>query len=145
MVLVFYGPMQPAEAAGPQAAAWFVEPDRVDVRPRARRVLWAPRDDDGVTSMRAVIASSVFLALLAVGLLVGGHAAVDPLLQLAIAARDPTATGDVVYTMPDGRYCRHMTFDNATAEMIEGTVERCPDNIAGAQSRSLRNFSWGGR
>ena len=135
--------MQSAEAGSPQTATWFVVPDPIIAPgPRAARLRWA----DGETSLRAVIASSFFLVLLAGTMLLGGHAAIDPLLRLAIAARDGRAIGDVVMPMPDGKFCRHMSFDNDTAEMIEGGVERCPDNIiAGEHFRSVRSFAWGGR
>lgn len=138
--------MQGAEAVNSQAAAWFVEPDRVTPRPRARRALWRRFGDDA-TSLRAVIVSSFFLALLATSLLVGGHAAIDPLLRMAIAARDGRAIGTIVFAMPDGKFCRHMTFDNDTAEILEGAVERCPDSIANEHSRNraMRTFAWGER
>jgi hypothetical protein len=138
---VFYGAMQGPEGASSQAAAWFVEPDRVSASPRARRAPWLRRGDDA-TSLRAIIVSSLFLVLLAGSLLVGGHAAIDPLLRMAIAARDGRTIGDVVLAMPDGKFCRHMSFDNNTAEIIEGAIERCPDGIINEHFRSVRNFAW---
>ena len=80
--------------------------------------------------------------------MIGGHAAIDPLLQSAMAAREPKGTGDVVVTMPDGIFCRHMSFDNVTAAISEGAIERCPDDIAGyrprtSNSSSNRGFAWG--
>ena len=134
--------MQGAEGATPQAAAWFVEPDRVSASQRARRASWL-RGGDDATSLRAVIVSSLFLMLFTTSLLVGGHAAIDPLLRMAIAARDGRAIGDVVFAMPDGKFCRHMSFDNDTSEMLEGAVERCPDGIINEHFRSARNFAWG--
>ncbi len=137
--------MDGAEEASPQAAAWFVEPDRVTARPRPRKAFRLRWDDGGETSMRAVIVSSFFLVLLASTLLFGGHAAIDPLLRLAISARDGRAIGDVVLRMPDGKFCRHMSFDNNTAEIMEGDVERCPDSIANEHFRAVQRFSWAGR
>ena len=137
--------MHATEGASAEAAAWFVEPDHVIVNPRARKGLRGRRDDDGPTSVRAVSTAALFLVLLATTLLVGGHAAVAPLLSSAMAARDAKAMGDVIYAMPDGIFCRHMSFDNATAAMIEGAVEACPDGIARGRTNAARNFAWGGR
>jgi hypothetical protein len=82
--------------------------------------------------------------LLAAALLVGGHAAIDPLLRSAAAARDARAVGDVVYSMPDGKFCRHMSFDNLTSEMIEGTVVPCPDSVVRDEFRNkTAGFAWG--
>ncbi len=134
--------MQAAEEKGPHAAAWFVEPDHASASLRARKGFRVRRDD--ATSTRAVIVSSLFLVLFTTGLLIGGHVAIDPLLHRATAARDTESVGDLIYPMPDGKYCRHMSFDNATSDMIEGTVEPCPENIIrGPSSGTGRGFSWG--
>ena len=133
--------MQTAGRSSPHTAAWFVEPDRVTARRRARS---GARARDEATSVRAVIVSSLFLVLFTTGLLFGGHAVIDPLLRMATAARNSGEVGEVVVPMPDGQFCRQMSFDNATAELIEGTIERCPDNIAGSPLRRTgRGFTWG--
>jgi hypothetical protein len=124
---------------------WYVTPDPASAPRRALRASRARRDESRATSARVVIVSSLFLVVLTSALLVGGHAAIEPLLQSAMAARDPQGTGDVVYRMPDGIYCRHMSFDNMTAEITEGGVERCPDNIADDRARTAKSFAWGGR
>jgi hypothetical protein len=96
--------------------------------------------------MRAVIVTTLFLMLFTAALMLGGHAAIDPILRMATAARDSGSTGDVIYTMPDGKFCRHMTLDNATGEMVEGTVEACQNDIVRGQfRRSVGSFTWGGR
>jgi len=138
--------MQGSEAGSPQAVAWFVEADRIVARPRRRGILWRRRDDDAA-SPRAVIVSSLFLMLLATSLLIGGHAAIDPFLRMAMTARDGRPIGDVVFAMPDGKFCRHLSFDNDTAEILEGTVERCPDGVANAhwQTRAPGPFAWAAR
>ena len=88
---------------------------RIGAFARARRPSRARLQEERAKSASVAIASSLFLALIAAALLVGGHAAIGPLLRSAIAARDAKETGDVVYTMPDGIFCRHMSFDNVTA------------------------------
>jgi hypothetical protein len=128
---------QTAKGSGPA--------DHAAASPRVRKALRMRLDDEnGATSARAIIVSSLFLVLFAATLLFGGHAAIDPLLRSVMAARDAGAVGDVVYSMPDGKFCRHMTFDNGTGNMVEGTVERCPDNIAREEFRSTASrFTWG--
>jgi len=140
--VLFDGAMHAGEGARLEPGAWFVEADRAGAAPRASKAYWARTDDDHATSARAVIVASVFLVVLASALLVGGHAAIDPLLQSAIAARDAKGVGDVVYTMPDGVYCRHLSFDNTTAEVAEAALERCPNDIR-PRVRSSKNFAWG--
>lgn len=134
--------MHAAQGTSPQTAAWFVESDHVSANPRVRRAARARQRD--AASVRAVIVSSLFLVLFTTALMVGGHAAIDPLLRRATAARDAGATGDVLYSLPDGKFCRHMSYNNTTGEMIEGTVEPCPDDIVRGQFRQPdRGFAWG--
>jgi hypothetical protein len=100
-------------------------------------------DEKRVTSARAAIAAAMFLVPLAAALLVGGHAAIDPVLRSVISARETRAVGDVIYTMPGGIFCRHMSFDNTTAEVVEGAIEHCPSDIARDRARTARGFAWG--
>lgn len=95
------------------------------------------------TSLRAIIASAFFVVLIVGTILIGGHAAVDPILRMAAAARDNTGRADILYSMPDENYCRHMSFDNATNEMVEGDVERCPDDLIKQRTHSTQGFAWG--
>ncbi len=100
--------MQPTQATQADAGAWFVEADRPLPAARRSRGSRARIDDDRATSARAVIASSLFLVLFASALLIGGHAALDPLLQSAIQARQAKGAGDVVFTLPDGLLPAHV-------------------------------------
>lgn len=135
--------MRTAEGTGPDTAAWFVEPDHASSNPHVRRAALALRNDS--TSVRAAIVAALFLVLLTTALMVGGRAAIDPLLRMA-ATRNDRARGDVVYAMPDGEFCRHMSFDNTTDEMIEGPIEPCPNDIVKGHFRqSDRRFAWGER
>ena len=135
--------MQASPATGQQDAAWFVEPDHANAKLRQRKA--AARRDDA-SSARAIIVSSIFLVLFASGLLFGGQAAIDPLLKMVKAADNTRQTGEVLMPTRDGKFCRHMTFENATASVVEGDVEPCPDNIAQGEFRSFgRGFSWGNR
>jgi hypothetical protein len=140
--LSFYTGMSAAEKLSHDAGAWFVEADHVSVTALARRRSRARMDEDRAKSGRVVIVSSLFLVLFTAALLIGGHAAIDPLLQSAVEARETKSTGEVVWTMPDGIYCRHMSFDNVTAEITEGGIERCASDIAGNRPRAARGFAW---
>jgi hypothetical protein len=141
-VLSFYAGMSAAEKVGRDAGAWFVEADHVSVTAMARRRSRARMDEERAKSGRVVIVSSLFLVLFTAALLIGGHAAIDPILQSAVDARETKGTGDVVVTMPDGIFCRHMSFDNVTAEITEGGIERCTKDIAGNRPRTGRGFAW---
>jgi hypothetical protein len=146
MILLFSGEMRVVRRTSSEAATWFAEMGHASARSSTKNGPQSRLSDDGATSTRAVIASAVFIVLLAATLLVGGGAAIDPYLRSAIAARDAQATGDVVVTMPDGKFCRHMSFDNATASMVEGTVEPCKTDITKDTSGPPpppRGFAWG--
>ena len=135
--------MSAAEKVSHEGGTWFVEADHVSVTALARRRSRARLDEERTRSGRVVIVSSLFLVLLAAALLVGGHAAIDPLLHSAEEARQANGSGDVVFAMPDGIFCRRMSFDNVTAEISEGALERCGSDIARDRPRSNRGFSWG--
>ena len=134
--------MSAAVKVGRDAGAWFVEADHVSVTALARRRSRARMDEERAKSGRVVVVSSLFLVLFTAALLIGGHAAIDPILQSAMNARETKGTGEVVVTMPDGIYCRHMSFDNVTAEIIEGGIERCTNDIAGNRPHTGRGFGW---
>jgi hypothetical protein len=149
-LLCFYGAMQLAEEAHPGEPSWFAAVNHGDaeLRPRRRPAAADRRGRDGTTSLRAIIASSAFLVMFASTTLVGGHAAIDPLLRSLAKAREAKNTGDIVYPMPDGQFCRHLSFDNTTAELAESTVGPCPDSVIRNSLRdrfhsSGRNFTWG--
>jgi hypothetical protein len=141
--------MQLAEEARPEQPSWFAAANPGDAGSRARRdpAVQARRGRDGTTSLRAIIASSAFLVMFASTTLVGGHAAIDPLLRSMAKAREAKNTGDIVYPTPDGQFCRHLSFDNTTAELAESTVGPCPNSVIRNALRdrfhSARSFSWG--
>lgn len=143
MVLSFYGTMSAGDRASSEAGSWFPGSGRVSVTALVRRRTQTRLDEERAKSTRVVIVSSLFLVLFAAALLIGGHAAIDPLLQAAAEAREAKGLGDVVYTMPDGIFCRHMSFDNVTAEVTRNTVERCPNSVVGGRARTTKSFSWG--
>ncbi len=94
-------------------------------------------------SGRVVIVFYLFLVLVAAVLLVGGHAAIDSIIKSAVAAREAKGVGDAFYAMPDGIFCRHITFDNSTVEVTEGAVQRCSDDMVREYAHTTRSFAWG--
>jgi hypothetical protein len=119
----------PAHAAG--ARAFVRRP------PRSRR-----NGEQGKTARVAVVLS-VFLALLAMALLIGGRAVIDPLLEAAAKQRENHRKGDIVFTMPDGTLCRHLSFDNKTAELSEGGVQHCANDKLTDRATTGKGFTWG--
>jgi hypothetical protein len=139
----FYGTMIVSDGASPEAGAWFVEADHVSVTALARRRWRARLYDERAKSARVIIVSSLFLAFIALALMMGGHAAIAPLLQSAMQAHETRESGDIVLKMRDGIYCRHMSFDNVTAQMNEGAIQRCEDDLIRNRPRPInRGFAW---
>ena len=121
-----------------KSATWFIEPNRASTAPLKK--LHARARLGGT---HVVIVFSVFLVLFAATLLIGGHAAIDPILQAAAEARDSRNAGDIVYTMPDGKFCRHLSYDNVTGEQTGGDIRPCDNDIlARSHVRSYRHFTW---
>ncbi len=102
------------------------------------------REEKRAASARVVITTSLFLVLLATALLFGGHAIIASFLQASPTEREARQTGEVVFAMPDGSFCRHLSFDNATAEIAESTVTPCSGNIGGGHAVAPHSFAWGG-
>lgn len=137
----FHGGMRTGEQAGMDVVSWVVAADRLNAHARAaRRVRW---HDQHAKSARLAIVLSLFLALLAAALLVSGPAVIGPLLHSAAMARGTNRVGAIVYTMPDGIFCRHLAFDNATARLTEGPVEKCGNDLGTPRTGPLTGFAWG--
>jgi hypothetical protein len=100
------------------------------------------RDERHAKVVRTGIVLSLFLVLLMAALLVGGHSVIDPLLQAAASDREANRVGEIVFTMPDGAFCRHLAFDNMTGEVTERTIEQCDQDIA-RRAHARRGFAWG--
>lgn len=106
-----------------------------------RKLSRTKREEAKARSKYSVIASALFFVLIAAALLLGGRAAIAPLLQPAAPLRDARRTGDVVYTMPDGVFCRHLTFDNVTGNIREGSLEPCVNTLAKLDNREVPAFA----
>ena len=98
-----------------------------------------------IGSVQVAIVSALFLVLFAGALMVGGHAAIASLVQAATQPKqDPRSAGVAVFTMPDGIFCRRVSFDNVTAQETEGPIERCRTDFEMARelARPRQAFSW---
>jgi hypothetical protein len=100
-----------------------------------RRTAPARRGERRTKSVRVAIVLALFVALLAAALR-------DPVLRTAFAARDGQPIGEVVYSLPDGSFCRRVSFDNETAALSEGAVEPCPANLPKVGERGDWNSAW---
>jgi hypothetical protein len=133
--------MRVAQRAGTEPVSWVAATDRASAR--ARRVARTHRDDRREKSARVAVVLSLFLVLVAAALLVGGRVVIDPMLRAAAQARGTSRIGAIVYTMPDGIFCRHLSFDNVTAELTEGAVEKCAGDLITERTSRASNFAWG--
>jgi hypothetical protein len=130
--------MQTDQQRHAEGISWFAETDRVPLRPRQRRNPWGVGD---VPSLRFVIAFALFLVLLAASFLVDGRVVIET-VQSAVATQPDEHVGEVFYALPDKAYCRHLSFDNATGDLISGNVAPCPREVA---RRTQTDFAWGAR
>jgi hypothetical protein len=136
--VAFYAVMRVHAGSAQKSATWFIEPNHASTAPLRKRHVRAR-----FGGAHVVIVFSLFLVLFAATLLIGGHAAIDPLLQSAAEARDARTSAEIVYTMPDGKFCRHMSYDNVTGEQTGGSIRPCDNDIvARSQVRSYRHFTW---
>jgi hypothetical protein len=95
-------------------------------------------------AMRIGVVLSLFLVLVVAAVLIGGRSVIGPMLQKAMAQpRDAHRTGAIVFTMPDGAFCRHMAYDNKTAELVESAVVQCAEARPRDAPRASNGFAWG--
>jgi hypothetical protein len=95
-------------------------------------------------AMRIGVALSLFLVLVVAAVLIGGRSVIGPMLQRAMAQPlDAHRTGAIVFTMPDGTFCRHMAYDNKTADLVESAVAQCAEARPHDAPRASSEFAWG--
>jgi hypothetical protein len=128
--------------AGKDTSGSIGDKNRISA-PSLNRTRQSRRNETKVGSVHVVAVAALFLVLFAATLLVGGHAAIDPLVQAATEPQDPRGASAVVYTMPDEIFCRHVSFDNVTAQVTEGPIERCATDVTIARGRARpKAFAW---
>lgn len=136
--------MSVGKPAATDGAQWYVQADHVRRLGHGLHATHAGFNDRRANSLALIITTSLLLVLFASALMVGGHAIITPLLRAPAPSGESTNNrGDIVYTMPDGTFCQHMTFDNSTGQMSPGGINRCdPDADSGSASRGT-GFKWG--
>jgi hypothetical protein len=142
---LFYAGMGANEQAGAKIDWWAAAADQVMRHKLAFRSIRARRDERHAKRLRIAIVVSLFFVFLAGALLIGGNAVIDPLIQAAADGREARQLGQIVYTMPDGEFCRHFAFDNMTGEITEGTITQCTYDRPKVRTREAMGFAWGAR
>jgi hypothetical protein len=152
--MLFYGHAMvlrsyPAMAAGGWASitvpALKVRPNQNRRRIVVPRSLRSRRHELRAKTARLVVVLSLFLMLITAAVFIGGRSVIGPMLEKAIArAGDTHRKGAIVFTMPDGTFCRHLAFDNKTAELTESTVLQCPEARPRESSPSPERLCLGG-
>jgi hypothetical protein len=124
---------------------WHVEPDHSRAEPHLRASSRFRREQERANSLALIVTTSLLFVLIASALMVGGRSAIGPLLSRATTARDANSKGDIVYAMPDGVYCRHLSFDNTTGAISVGSVEPCTEGSQSAGAQVSTMFKWNTR
>jgi len=137
--------MPTSDRAGAKAVALDAATEPFRERMIVRRSSQVRQDEQHAKTTRVAVVLSLFLVLLAAALLVGGRAVIDPMLRAAAQQREADQLGNIVLTMPDGAFCRHLSFDNKTAELTEGAIEQCTRDYHKMHTTGTMGFSWGKR
>ena len=136
--------MSVGKPAATNSAPWYVQADHVRRISPSLHATHASMNDRRANSLALIITTSLMFVLFASVLLVGGHAIITPLLR-APAVSGTNNRGDIVYTMPDGTFCQHMTFDNATGRMSAGGINHCDSSVDSGGGNRGGAFKWGAR
>lgn len=145
IVFQFYAGMRAGRRAISKAASWTTAVHPAAGPAFARRLSRLRRQEQQTKNIRVAVVLSLFLVLLVAALPVAGGAVINPPPRTAAEQREPHRMGDIVFTMPDGALCRHLWFDNKTAEISAGGIQQCrPDRIAEPVS-GTKSFVWGAR
>jgi hypothetical protein len=143
MSLLFYEGMRTTQRMNTAAASWYRPPDRIRSNAGAR----ARQDEWRTKKARVVILISIFLVFIAAAVLISCRAFIGSMIRAAAEARQMNRVGEVVFTLPDGAFCRRLAFDNKTAEVSESTVDRCPEARPRGRKKevdtSTKGFAWG--
>jgi hypothetical protein len=134
--------MDMGKDAGRRTIGWHVGADRAIPQVRGRDFWRTRRDEQRASKIGLIIITSLLCAVFAAATMFGGHA-IGPLLRHAAAERDANATGALVFTMPDGVFCRRMSFDNKTGEIGPGAIERCSQVAGEGSTAKTTTFQWG--
>jgi hypothetical protein len=108
-----------------------------------------PPGQERTLPVRTVVVCAIFaLLLLAAGALIGVRMAAQAAGNEASGA---SGIGRVLYTLPGGAECRHVLFDNASAEVSDGKTVPCegigrePISAAQRNAAAQRDIHGGAR
>jgi hypothetical protein len=112
---------------------------------RSRLSARAHRHERQMKTAWITVAFTLFIVLVAAALWARGRITLGPMQELAagVVGGGTNQIGDVLLAMPDGTFCRRLEFNNETAELGGGNVERCPEKRAGRHGPL--GFAWGAR
>jgi hypothetical protein len=145
MVFLPNAGMRTGERVGTKPQLWVSTAGPVGGRALVRRWTRARRDEQHAKTAGIAVILSLFFAVLGAALLVDSRAFINPLAKSAADAREANRLGEIIYTMPDGAFCRHLSFDNTTGELAEGAIEKCAHNESKERGRTALGFAWGER
>jgi len=137
--------MSAGKHAGTDSAQWYVQPDRhTRLLGHGLHASHAGLNDKRANSLALIITTSLLFVLLASALMVGGRVIISPLLSESAITGRFNDRGDIVYTMPDGSFCQHMTFSNTTGRITPGGIDRCDPSVGGGGGGDFATgFKWG--
>lgn len=141
--LSFDSGMNAGKRAPTDNVEWYVHANHAGRFGHSMRASHASFDERRANSLALIITTSLLFVLFASALMVGGHAIISPLLRAAPASGDVNRRGDIVYTMPDGMFCQHMTFDNSTGRIAAGGIDRCDPGVGSEAADRRTGFKWG--
>ena len=137
--------MSTGEAAGADMIDRYVALDHSQAKSGPRAFSRARRDEGRVNSLALIVTASLLFVLVISALLVGRHGVIGPLLSHGNSAAEGNSIGDIVYAMPDGVFCRHMSFDNVTGVVRESGMERCTELSRRPDPSTSTAFKWNAR
>lgn len=135
--------MRAHKQASTHSAEWYVQADHAARFGHGPHASHANLDERRANSLALIITTSLLFVLFASALMVGGHAIIGPLMRAAPDGGGVNRSADIVYTMPDGMFCRHMTFDNSTGRITAGSMDRCEPGTGGGMAERGTGFKWG--
>ncbi len=91
--------------------------------------------------LRVLIVTAFFVMMLGANLFIGSVVLVGGLKEENGLGK--YRVGRVTFPLLDGTFCRHILFDNVTAQALDDNVSACADDIAPPRPGRRTRFNWG--